>query len=286
MSEKEALKNNPTGSDPIDAPPTYEETPSQPQQQARTPLPRPPPLSLPFLDDLRNRRVILASASPRRRQIMSLLGLPKIEVIPSNAAEDLPKTLQPFEYVLATATKKAHAVYEAEIQTEEEKGEPGLIIAADTVVVDTSMGTILEKPRSEASHIAMLKALRSARNHKVYTAIAVMAPLVSARQPGYAMETAIEETAVRFDGGVSDELILAYVKTREGADKAGGYGLQGLGSILIQGIDGSYDNVVGLPLKTTLGLMEKVLAKADDDDRLGDDDMGFDDEEEEEEDDE
>lgn len=217
---------------------------------------------------------------------MSLLGLPKIEVIPSNAAEDLPKTLQPFEYVLATATKKAHAVYEAEILTEEEKGEPGLIIAADTVVVDTSTGTILEKPRSEASHIAMLKALRSARNHKVYTAIAVMAPLVSARQPGYAMETAIEETAVRFDGGVSDELIVAYVKTREGADKAGGYGLQGLGSILIQGIDGSYDNVVGLPLKTTLGLMEKVLAKADDDDRLGDDDMGFDDEEEEEEDDE
>lgn len=282
MSEKETLKAKISGSDIMDAPPNYEETPSH-AQQARTPLPRPPPLALPFLNDLRNRRVILASASPRRRQIMSLLGLPNIEVIPSNAAEDLPKTLQPFEYVLATATKKAHAVYEAEIETEEEKGEPGLIIAADTVVVDTSTGTTLEKPRSEASHIAMLKALRSARNHKVYTAIAVMAPLASARQPGYAMETAIEETAVKFDSGVSDEVIVAYVKTREGADKAGGYGLQGLGSILIEGIDGSYDNVVGLPLKTTLGLMEKVVVKADDDDRLGDDDVGFDEEGEEEE---
>lgn len=282
MSEKETLKTKISGPDIMDAPPNYEETPSH-AQQVRTPLPRPPPLALPFLNDLRNRRVILASASPRRRQIMSLLGLPNIEVIPSNAAEDLPKTLQPFEYVLATATKKAHAVYEAEIETEEEKGEPGLIIAADTVVVDTSTGTILEKPRSEASHIAMLKALRSARNHKVYTAIAVMAPLASARQPGYAMETAIEETAVKFDGGVSDEVIVAYVKTREGADKAGGYGLQGLGSILIEGIDGSYDNVVGLPLKTTLGLMEKVVVKADDDDRLGDDDVGFDEEGEEEE---
>lgn len=259
------------------------ETQPEANDQTRTPLPRPPPLSLPFLDDLRNKRVILASASPRRRQIMALLGLPKIEVIPSNAAEDLPKTLQPFEYVLATATKKAHAVYEAEIQNEEENGEPGLIIAADTVVVDTATGTILEKPRSEASHIAMLKALRSARNHKVYTAVAVMAPLASARQPGYAMETAIEETDVKFDGGVSDELILAYVKTREGADKAGGYGLQGLGSILIEGIEGSYDNVVGLPLKTTIALMEKVWAKADDDDRLAEDGIEGEDEEEEEE---
>ena len=96
--------------------------------------------------------------------------------------------------------------------------------------------------------------------------------LFRSRQPGYAMETAIEETAVRFDGSVSDEVILAYVRTREGADKAGGYGLQGLGSILIEGIDGSYDNVIGLPLKTTMRVMEKVLARADDDERLEDED--------------
>lgn len=259
MSEKQPLTSN---MDSVDAPPAYEAPPP-----TRTPLPRPPPLSLPFLNDLRNRRVVLASASPRRRQIMSLLGLPNIEIIPSNTPEDLPKTLQPFEYVLATASKKAHAVYEQEISNEE-KGEPGLILAADTIVVDSSSGAILEKPHSEAGHIAMLKALRNARKHKVYTAVAAMAPLASARDPGYAVETAIEETAVKFDAGVTDESILAYVRTREGVDKAGGYGIQGLGSMLVEGIEGSYDNVVGLPLKTTLGIIEKVMARADDDDRL------------------
>ncbi|KAE8377825.1 inosine triphosphate pyrophosphatase-like protein [Aspergillus bertholletiae] len=263
-------------SESIDPPPAYDATSNNPP--ARISLPRPPPLSLPVLNELRGKRVILASQSPRRRQIMSHLGLHNLEIIPSNAAEDFPKTMEPFEYVLATATKKAQAVYEQEI-VNEEKGEPALILAADTIVVDTATGTILEKPRSEAQHIAMLKSLRDNRDHKVFTAMAAMAPLVSARQPGYALETALEETRVRFDGEVTDELILAYVRTREGADKAGGYGLQGLGSILVESIEGSWDNVVGLPLKSALKLIEKVVEKADDDDRL---EGGVSEEEEEE----
>lgn len=258
---KEALLPN---EEPVDPPPAYN-PPTKP-----TMLPRPPPLSLPALNDLRTKRVILASQSPRRRQIISYLGLPNIEVIPSNAAEDLPKTLAPFEYVLGTATKKAQAVYAQEINNEA-KGEPALILAADTVVVDTASGTILEKPTSEAHHFAMLRSLRDARDHKVYTALVAMAPLASARQPGYAMESMVEETAVRFDGEVTDELLMAYVRTREGADKAGGYGLQGLGSILVEKIEGSYDNVIGLPLKATLKIIEAVMAKADDEDRLPDD---------------
>ncbi|KAL4913507.1 Maf-like protein-domain-containing protein [Aspergillus aurantiobrunneus] len=249
-----------------DLPPAYEATTQTPKRQ----LPPPPPLPLPVLQSLRSKRVILASQSPRRRQIISYLGLPNIEIIPSDFAEDLPHTLQPFEYVLATATQKAQDVYAREI-VNEEKGEPALILAADTVVVETLSGTILEKPRSEAHHITMLKSLRDARNHKVYTAIVAMAPLNSARDPGYAIETAIEETNVKFDGEVTDELILAYVRTREGVDKAGGYGMQGLGSILVEKIDGSADNVIGLPLKTTLKVIEKVMAKADDDNRLGSD---------------
>jgi septum formation protein len=245
-----------------DPPPAYDAS------AAPTPrLPRPPPLSLPVLNSLRTKRVILASASPRRRQILSFLGLP-FEVIPSNAAEDFPKTMEPFEYVLATATKKAQAVYSAEIDNEE-KGEPALILAADTVVVDNLSGSILEKPRSEAQHIAMLKMLRDNRVHKVYTAMVAMAPLESAREPGYAIETHIEETDVVFDREVTDDLIVAYVRTREGADKAGGYGLQGLGSILVESIQGSWDNVVGLPLKAALKLIEKVVAKANDDDDGG-----------------
>jgi septum formation protein len=263
--------NNNTG----DPPPAYEAS-----STPRTPLPRPLPLNLNVLNSLRQRRVILASASPRRRQLLGLLGLPNVEVIPSQAAEDLPKTLAPFEYVLATATKKAETVYEQETASEERE-EPALILAADTVVVDTSTGTILEKPRSEAQHIAMLKGLRDARDHKVYTALVGMAPLASARDPGYAMEVVIEETAVRFDAEVTDELILAYVRTREGADKAGGYGLQGLGAILVEKIEGSYDNVIGLPLKATLKLIEAVMGKADDEDMLPNEDEGLEEDESE-----
>ncbi|KAJ5551850.1 hypothetical protein N7535_000204 [Penicillium sp. DV-2018c] len=261
---KEALLAGMEGIDTAesDPPPAYD----KPLPKS-IPLPRPPPLNLPVLNNLRSRRVILASQSPRRKQIISFLGLPNLEIIPSNAAEDLPKSLGAFDYVLATATKKAHAVYEQEINNEA-KGEPALILAADTVVVDPSTGAILEKPRSEAHHFAMLRSLRDGRNHKVFTALVAMAPLESARDPGYAIETMVEETAVRFDAEVTDELIMAYVRTREGADKAGGYGLQGLGSILVEKIDGSYDNVIGLPLKATLKLIETVMQKANDDEEL------------------
>ncbi|KAK2784942.1 hypothetical protein FQN52_002589 [Onygenales sp. PD_12] len=250
---------------PNDAPPSY----SASNTPTPAPLPRPPALSLPSLISLRSKRVILASASPRRRQILSYLGLTNLEIIPSSFPEDLPKTLSPFEYCLQTAISKAQAVYRAEIDNAE-RGEPALILAADTIVVDTSAGgAILEKPRSEAQHIAMLTALRDAGEHKVYTAIAAMVPLASAREPGYALETVVEESTVVFDASVTDELILAYVRTREGVDKAGGYGMQGIGSILVERIEGSYDNVVGLPLRATLKLIEKVMALGDDEELLG-----------------
>ncbi|KAL4785869.1 inosine triphosphate pyrophosphatase-like protein [Aspergillus varians] len=263
-----------------DLPPAYETTTTQKPNPSKRQLPPPPPLPIPILQDLRTKRIVLASQSPRRRQIIAHLGLPHIEIIPSDFAEDLPHGPQPFEYVVATATQKAQDVYAREILNEE-KGEPALILAADTIVVEPKSGAILEKPRSEAHHIAMLKGLRDAGTHKVFTAIVAMAPLASARDPGYAIETAVEETVVKFDGEVTDDLILAYVKTREGVDKAGGYGLQGLGSILVERIEGSADNVIGLPLRTTLRVIEKVMAKADDEDRLGSDAEGDEEEEEE-----
>ncbi|RMZ79586.1 hypothetical protein DV737_g3334, partial [Chaetothyriales sp. CBS 132003] len=194
---------------------------------------------------------------------MSLLDAPpSYTVIPSKFEENVAKTASPFEYVLATATEKAMAVYRQEADNTA-KGEPRLIIAADTIVVSTA-GEILEKPRSEAQHVHMLRTLRDAGWHKVYTAVALMAPLASARDPGYALETATEETSVKFDSGVSDELLLAYVRTREGADKAGGYGIQGAGSVLVERIEGSFDNVVGLPLRVVLRLIERVLDSKED----------------------
>jgi septum formation protein len=185
------------------------------------------------------------------------IGLTNLDIIPSHFAEDLPHSLSPLEYVLQTASEKALSVYRREIDNAT-RGEPALIISADTIIVSHS-GKILEKPRSEADHVAMLQMLRDTGSHKVTTAVAVMAPLESAVDPGYRMETFVEETEVWFDREVSDELILAYVRTRDGADKAGGYGIQTAGSILIEKIHGTYDNVVGLPLRATLRLIEKVM---------------------------
>lgn len=193
------------------------------------------------------------------------------EIILSTAPEDLPKTLSPYEYVLRTATQKALNVYKA-ILNDTSKGDISILIAADTVVAAPS-GAILEKPRSEAQHIATLKELRNYGRHIVVTAIAVLAPLDSARDPGYVLETHVEETVVYFDKEVTDELILAYVKTREGADKAGGYGIQGMGALLVEKIDGSFENVVGLPLRPTLRLFEKVRRKAEDETNEDDSDL-------------
>ena len=174
--------------------------------------------------------------------------------------EDKSKSLTPFEYVYETAHQKALDVYKATI--DDPKGEPALVIAADTVVA-TDMGQILEKPRSEKDHVTILKMLRDDNGgwHKVYTAVVCMAPLESAMDPGYAIETHVEETAVKFDQSVTDDLIVSYVRTREGADKAGGYGIQGMGSILVEKIDGTFDNVVGLPLRATLQMIETVLVE-------------------------
>jgi septum formation protein len=204
------------------------------------------------------------------------IGLSHLEIIPSTVPEAFPKSLAPFEYVLQTATQKAMTVYKAEIDNAS-RGEPALVIAADTVVV-TSTGQVLEKPRSEAEHIAMLTSLRDQVHHKVFTAVVAMAPLPSARDPGYALESTVEETSVRFGSDISDDMINAYVKTREGVDKAGGYGIQGIGAILVERIEGSFENVVGLPLRATLKLIDKVLRH---DDEL-EDEFGILDEETEE----
>jgi septum formation protein len=249
---------------PLEPPPSYESTPPKPP--LKLPVRPPPPLELPALTLVRNKRVILASASPRRKQLLASIGLTNIEIIPSTFAENLPKSISPYEYVLATATEKAQAVYRVEINNES-KGEPGLIVAADTIVVSHS-GEILEKPRSEAQHITMLKSLRDTGLHRVYTAVACMVPLESARDPGYALETFVEETKVWFDPTITDELLWAYVRTREGVDKAGGYGIQGTGAVLVEKIEGSFDNVVGLPLRVTLRLIEKAVARSQDEDTL------------------
>ena len=116
---------------------------------------------------------------------------------PSQFAENLDHSLGALNYVLETASAKALDVYKTELNNSE-RGEPAIVIAADTIIVSHD-GRILEKPRSEAHHIAMLKMLRDQGEHKVMTAVAVMKPLESAIDPGYAMKTHVEETTVKFD---------------------------------------------------------------------------------------
>jgi len=187
-----------------------------------------------------------------------MIGLTDLEIIPSTFAEDLDKSsLTPWEYVLETATQKAQEVYRRET-TNPDGNDPVLVLSADTVIV-TMTGEILEKPRNEVHHLAMLKTLRDGPPHKVYTAVVAMAPLETLVRPGYALEHHVEETAVHFDKTVTDDLLMSYVKTREGIDKAGGYAIQGTGSILVEKIEGPYDNVVGLPLRGTLKIIEKAM---------------------------
>ncbi|KAF2638367.1 Maf/Ham1 [Massarina eburnea CBS 473.64] len=257
---------------PSEPPPSYEEartriappanshgrTLSENVRASRRPPPQ-QPLDIPALNELRGKRVILASASPRRRQLLGLLGLANVEIIPSDFAENLPKSMTPYEYVLHTAQHKAIDVYQREV----DHGDLGIVIAADTIII-SHKGQILEKPRSPQDHLEMLKKLRDEGTHKVSTAVVVMKPLVNPVDPGYRMEVHTETTTVKFDPNATDDRILAYVKTRDGNDKAGGYGLQTAGSILIETIEGSYDNVIGLPMRAVLDMIEVVMEPEED----------------------
>ncbi|KAH9906344.1 threonyl-tRNA synthetase-like protein [Xylariomycetidae sp. FL2044] len=283
--------------------------PRPPQQQQTLPLRRPPPppqIELPILQYLRTHRTILASASPRRRDLLAQLGLTNLEIIPSTKPENLSKKeLGAYAYVSATAQQKALDVYASEIarvaadeeeeeEEEENEGEgeqenggsrkrksrkdPDLVISADTVIV-TRDGTVLEKPPSEAAHRRMLRHLRDTRAHRVLTAVCAVAPRADAAHPGYALATHIEETRVYFareSDGLPDDVIDAYVRTREGADKAGGYAIQGLaGMLLVERVEGSVDNVVGLPVRKVLQVCEKVLFRQDEESDEEEDEDGF-----------
>src|SRR6478609_9066162 len=116
------------------------------------------------------------------------MGLTNLEILPSTKPEDLDKAAYgPYEYVAATARQKALDVYTTALETHLASiPDPDVVIAADTVIV-TRDGRILEKPRSEADHIRMLKLMRDTRVHKVLTAISVIAPREDARHPGYSI---------------------------------------------------------------------------------------------------
>lgn len=205
---------------------------------------------------LAGQRIVLCSGSPRRRTLLQQIGIDP-EIIVSDFPENLDKedySITPWEYASRTATEKILAVYR---RISDDRVEPKLLISADTVVL--AGHKILEKPRSPAEHLEMLKALRQ-EPHKVFTAVSVLMPDSEMPvAPGYVLKTHIEETTVHFDHEIGDDLLAAYVQTGEGSDKAGGYAIQGQAVTFVKKIVGSYENVVGLPLNATYRLIQEVL---------------------------
>lgn len=216
-----------------------------------------------IIRQLANGRVILASKSPRRKQILEQqLGFKDVAVIPSLFKEDLDKSsVTPFQYVIDTATHKALDIYRSEISADK---EPSIVIGADTIIL--SGETIMEKPKSPVDHYQMLKGLRDSKYpHKVFTAVVCVVPYTMPVHPGYALESHIEETVVHFDPSVTDEALRSYIQSGEANDAAGGYKIQGRGSVFIKSIEGDYFNVMGLPVLGTHKLMEKVIQLANND---------------------
>lgn len=186
---------------------------------------------LEHLSRLQQKKIILASQSPRRREILNLMGLPFLPV-PSNFEENLDKSSfkTPRDYVIANAHGKAACVAAS-------LPDADLVIGSDTVVVLD--GKILEKPASEGEAFRMLKAL-SGRQHTVFTGVALIVK-------GGSAHTFCEDTAVWF-ADMTDDMIAAYIKTGEPMDKAGAYGIQGRGGVFVQKIDGCFFAVMGLPM--------------------------------------
>jgi len=190
------------------------------------------------------RRLILASASPRRRELLAQAGY-TFEVQPAHVNEDLRPDEDPIAYVVRLAREKAQSVF-AEISSTGPASPPAVVLGADTTV--TLDSHILAKPEDAADAARMLRLL-SGRTHRVITGVA----LASAK----GIEVAAEVTGVQFLT-LSDDEIAAYVATGEPMDKAGAYGIQGFAAKWIPRIEGCYFNVVGLPLALVNTMLESA----------------------------
>ncbi|MGN7939656.1 Maf family protein [Virgibacillus sp. 6R] len=174
-----------------------------------------------------NTNLILASASPRRKELLELLQIP-FKVIPSEVEEKVDETLHPEEMVKLLAQQKAEYVAKS--------NQNAYVIGSDTLVVYD--GQMLGKPVDKNHAIEILQKL-SGKTHEVYTGVSIIY--------GSQIRSFTEKTAVTFYP-LSNKEIEDYVSTGEPMDKAGGYGIQGYGSLLVNKISGDYYAVVGLPI--------------------------------------
>ena len=182
--------------------------------------------------------IILASQSPRRRELLEHMGV-EFRVVTPDIDEHMERELPPDELVRRISAEKARAVAA-------QAGPDAIVIAADTVVALD--GAVLGKPADELEAFKMLSTLSGCR-HQVYTGLTVLR--------GKEMHTVSEETAVTFRE-LSEKEITNYIRTGEPMDKAGAYGIQGYGALLVEGIHGDYYNVMGLPVCRLGGLLKEL----------------------------
>jgi septum formation protein len=189
------------------------------------------------------RHIILASTSPRRRELIATLGIP-FDIVPSYADESTSEKWTPEQIVQELARRKAEAVYHS---TSFDEDSAGIIVGSDTVVVRD--GTVLGKPQDKQEAASMLRSLQG-RSHTVYTGVACI-------------DSRTGETLVDFRSTIvtmkplNEREIEAYAASGEGLDKAGAYAIQGLGATIVTGIEGCYFNVVGLPLSLLVDMLGK-----------------------------
>lgn len=176
------------------------------------------------------KRIILASASPRRKELLEQIGL-TFEVTVSNVPEVITKS-EPSEVVEELSAQKAKAAAQAQM-----KEGAAIVIGADTIVCQD--GKIMGKPKDKEDAAKMLKRL-AGNTHSVFTGVTVI-------EGGVTVRTFSCETKVRVYP-MTEQEIWDYIETGEPMDKAGAYGIQGRFAAWIEGIEGDYNNVVGLPV--------------------------------------
>ncbi|MBD7935677.1 MULTISPECIES: Maf family protein [Cytobacillus] len=186
---------------------------------------------------MQTQTLILASTSPRRKQLLEQMNL-SFKVKGSHVDERYDANLKPDEIVQTLAERKARAVYNNECDT--------FVIGSDTVVVHK--GEVLGKPIDEEEAYLMLKNLSNG-THEVYTGVAI---LTANKITRFSVVTKVEFWSL------SEEEIYAYIQTGEPFDKAGAYGIQGIGAALVKQIHGDYFAVMGLPISQTIRELRKI----------------------------
>jgi septum formation protein len=189
-------------------------------------------------------KLVLASASPRRQELISLLGLPVL-ILPSRVDEDTPDHWSPSQIVEGLSARKALAVKEELMSTDDD--DSCIIVGSDTIVVLN--GKVMGKPRDVREAEQMLRQL-AGETHEVYTGVTCF------RVTDAKTVTTHRITKVKMRNLTSDQ-ISRYVATGEPMDKAGAYGIQEIGSLLVESIEGCYFNVVGLPVSLLAIMLEQ-----------------------------